>query len=93
LDCVAADEFVDVLKASVFTLTFDVTDNTRSDTSLIFIPEMHYRSARLQMCANDSGSLRHDWARQTVEYRHRREAGEPRRKVVRISLAKGRSLI
>ena len=76
-----------------FTLTFDVTDNTRSDTSLIFIPEMHYRSARLQMCANDSGSLRHDWARQTVEYRHRREAGTPRRKVVRISLAKGRSLI
>lgn len=67
-----------------FTLVFDSTPDTRSNVSLIFVPEMHFR-AGLCLWASDGGELRHNWKQQTVEYRHSREAGAAERKVVRIS--------
>jgi hypothetical protein len=72
-------------KDKPFTLTFDVTDDTRSDTSLIFIPEMHYRNTHLVIWTNDGGCVKHDWMQQTVQYKHRRDAGASRRKVLKIS--------
>jgi len=54
-----------------FTLVFDPAD-ARSNVSLIFVPEMHFRSG-IRACASDGGSLVHDWASQTLEYRHCRE--------------------
>jgi hypothetical protein len=74
-----------------FTLVFDVVDHTRSDTSLIFIPEMHFHRNRLHLWASDEGNLRHDRTRQTVEYRHRRGAGEEKRKVVVIEVQESHS--
>jgi hypothetical protein len=54
-----------------FVLVFDPAD-ARSNVSLIFVPEMHFRSG-IQAWASDGGSVVHDWASQTLEYRHCRE--------------------
>ena len=68
-----------------FTLVFDTTD-TRSNASIIFVPEMHYRRSSLLMWASDGGELRHDWTHQIVEYRHKRGIGENKRKILTITL-------
>ena len=68
-----------------FTLVFDTTD-TRSNISIIYIPEMHYRQSNLIMCASDGGELRHEWMHQTVEYKHCREVRGVQRKTVKIML-------
>ena len=40
----------------------------KSKTSVIFVPEMHYRGRKLCMKASDGGELKHDWINQLVEY-------------------------
>jgi len=76
-----------------FTLTFDTTDTCTNSTTLVFIPEMHYRAAGLCLWASDGGTLQHNWKLQTVEYRHRWEGTErdERRKTLRISMRTGLS--
>jgi hypothetical protein len=73
-------------QSKTFTLIFDLHDDVRSDTSLIFIPEMHYRRSSLSAWASDGGRLKHNWTQQTLEYRHTREKGDSRRKVLRVSM-------
>lgn len=68
-----------------FTLTFDATSTCANSTSLIFVPEMHFRATGLCLWASDGGVLRHDWCAQTVEYTHRWDGAE-KRKTVRISM-------
>ena len=59
-----------------FTLVFDAAAEEEGDgggggkskTSVIFVPEMHYRGRKLCMKASDGGELKHDWINQLVEY-------------------------
>ncbi len=68
-----------------FTFVFETSD-ARSNISVIFVPEMHYRRSKLCMWASDDGELKHNWTQQAVEYRHKREAGHFKRKVLKIML-------
>ena len=72
-------------KSKTFTICFELTPITCSDLSLIFIPEMHFRSMSLKLWASDGGELTHDWRRQAVYYRHRRDGGS-KLKTLRISI-------
>jgi len=81
-------------KCKTFILTFDIVNDTCSNTSVVFVPEMHYGSTNhLCIWANDGGQIRYDRACQFVEYKHRRKDGQQvgdktgKRKVLRISVA------
>ena len=71
------------------TLIFETTTDTRSNVSIIFVPEMHYRRSNLRMWASDDGELTHNWMQQVVEYKHKREVGYFERKVLTIMLSDG----
>lgn len=80
-------------KCKTFILTFDIVDDTCSDTSVVFVPEMHYGSTdHLCIWANDGGQITYDRTRQYVEYKHRRKDGQQaggknrKRKVLQISM-------
>ena len=69
-----------------FTLEFDAVD-ARSNVSLIFVPEMHYRTG-VKVWTSDNGEVTHDKRQQTIEYRHKHKGG---RKMVRITCRRGLS--
>jgi hypothetical protein len=78
-----------------FTLVFNASSTDMiSNTSIIFVPEMHYNSSSsLIMWANDGGVLVHDWTRQVVFYKHKIQIGEVKQKVLKISVKKKESLM
>ena len=67
-----------------FTLVFDAID-VRSRTSIIFVPEIHYRGQKLRIHASDNGNVKHHWIQQIVEYTHNNNNNESR-KILTITI-------